>query len=138
MIEIHGTPWGAICFLVGLMVLILVYSTGRIIVWNNRIKHYQEPTEQEIPKQEEAPILRQNAQVAEKKVDLLQTGNSKRPSHEMEYSITFLLESGETRRFIVSQLMFDQILDNERGILITQGEELLEFNNKFSTKPLNP
>lgn len=50
----------------------------------------------------------------------------------MEYTVLFLLEDGNTRRIQVSQTMFEEILENEQGKLITEGETLLDFNRKFS------
>ena len=50
----------------------------------------------------------------------------------MEYTVLFLLEDGNTRCIQVSQAMFEEILENEQGELVTEGETLLDFNGKFS------
>ena len=126
----YGTPWVMIIILLGLVALIVGLGFWSVASYHHQLKHYEEPLE---PKQEEKrPICRQNARVVEKKVELVQEGNSKTPSHRMECTISFLLEDGKTRCIPVPWMMYEEIQENEQGELVTEGEKLLDFNGKFS------
>lgn len=129
MMTFYGTPWVMIIILLGVVALIVGMGFWSIASYHHQLKHYEEPLEPDY--EEKKPICRQNARVLKKEAELVQTGNSKTPSHRMEYIVVFLLEDGNTRRIQVSQTMFEEILENEQGELITEGETLLDFNGKF-------
>ncbi len=126
----YGTPWVMIMILLGFVALLAEVVVWSIASYHHQLKHYEEPVEPEY--EEKKPICRQNARVLKKEAELVQTGNSKTPSHRMEYTVLFLLEDGNTRCIQVSQAMFEEILENEQGELVTEGETLLDFNGKFS------
>lgn len=130
MMTFYGTPWVMIMILLGFVALLAGVVVWSIASYHHQLKHYEEPLEPEY--EDKKPICRQNARVLKKEAELVQTGNSKTPSHRMEYTVFFLLEDGKTRCIQVSQAMFEEIFENEQGELVTEGETVLDFNGKFS------
>ena len=129
MVNFHGTPLVPVIMVLGLAALVVGMVAWSFYSYHHQLKHYEEPSES--THEEKKPICRQKARVLEKKVELVQTGTSKAPSHHMECTISFLLEDGKTTCIQVPWMMYEEIQENEQGELVTEGEKLLDFNQKF-------
>lgn len=66
--------------------------------------------------------------VTAKDAQIVHTGNSKAPSHHIQFRILFTLENNETRVLDVPQESFERIYIIQIGMLVLQDGEFFDFS----------
>lgn len=120
----ESTPVWALIFLLGSGAFVIGAGIWSILSTRYQIKHYDDVRSE----QEEASISRRWGKVLEKRIEMVQTGTQRDPSHRMEYWVLFQLADGSEKWMKVPQDVFEKIPDSTSGEILMEGDTLLDFD----------
>ena len=120
----ESTPVWALIFLLGSGAFVIGAGIWSILSTRYQIKHYDDVRSE----QEEASISRRWGKVLEKRIEMVQTGTQRDPSHRMEYLVLFQLADGSEKWMKVPQDVFEKIPDSTSGEILMEGDTLLDFD----------
>ena len=119
----------------GLILLILALLTCFVLLIALVIREVMRRRAQmEQLEEAELPIRQVQATVLDKKIQRIDTGSYKMPSHHLEYRVLFQLAGGGKKLLSLSAEQYDVVAVMEYGLLIFPGEILLDFHDHFGVE----
>ena len=115
-----------------LMLALLACFVLPIALVIREVRHRRVQMEQ--LEEEEHPIRQAQATVLDKKIQRIDTGSYKTPSHHLGYLVLFQLADGGQMQFSLPAEQYDVISVMEQGLLVFQGETLLDFHDHFGVE----
>jgi len=113
-----------------IILVVLIILVTILIIWTV-VSTRRSFRNDKVPIQKISPLSEKYAIVKEKYIDEVMTGSYQMPGHYLSYQVRFGFDDGTETGIGVSKEVFEQIPIGSREVLLTEGDQFLDFGGRF-------